>query len=73
MAGRYIDPWEDGDKFIDVEAIRAQTRKLTDAELIREGKAARSLCTPYYGRPPRLVFVVGLAECIAEWRRRHPT
>lgn len=68
------DPWEDGDKYIDVEAIRAQLRKLSDAELIREGRAARQLVSPAgrNGKPPRKVFVVGLEECIAEWRRRHP-
>jgi hypothetical protein len=37
------DPWEDGDKFIDVEEIRAQLRKLSDAELICKGPAARQL------------------------------
>jgi hypothetical protein len=40
------DPWEDGDKFIDVEAIRVQIRRLSNAELIREGRAARQLISP---------------------------
>ena len=66
------DPWEDGDKYIDVEAIRAQIRKLSDAELIREGRATRQLVSPWNGKPPRKVFMVGLEECLAEWRRRHP-
>jgi len=37
-------------------------RKLSDEELIREGKAARFLCAPNqnFGKPPRNVFVVGL-------------
>ena len=59
----------------DVEAIRAQIRKLSDAELIREGRAARQLVSPVgrNGKPPRKVFMVGLEECLAEWwRRRHP-
>jgi hypothetical protein len=43
------DPWEDGDKFIEVEAIRAQIRRLSDAELIREGRAARQLISPVDG------------------------
>jgi hypothetical protein len=65
-----VDPWEDGDEHIDVEAIRAQIRKLSDAELIREGRAARQLASPAgrNGKQARKVFEVGLAE----WRRRHP-
>jgi hypothetical protein len=56
------DPWEDGDKHIDVEAIRAQLRKLPDAELIREGRAARQLVSRKgrNGKPPRRVFGVDL-------------
>jgi hypothetical protein len=65
------DPWEDGDQYIDIEAIRAHLRKLSDAELIREGHAASQLVLGT-SRPPRKVFVVGLEECRAEWRRRHP-
>lgn len=68
------DPWEDGDKYIDLAAIRAHLRKLSDVELIREGRAARELISPKGRgvRSPRKVFVVGLEECRAEWRRRHP-
>jgi hypothetical protein len=49
-------------------------RKMTDEELIREGKAGRYLCSPManFGKPPRKVFVVQLEEVKAEWRRRHP-
>jgi hypothetical protein len=67
------DPWEDGDKHIDIEAIQAQFRRLSDTELIREGRAARQLVSPVgrNGKPPRKVFVVGLEECRAEWHRRH--
>jgi hypothetical protein len=38
----------------DVEVIRAQIRKLSDAELIREGRAARQLVSPggRNGKPP---------------------
>jgi hypothetical protein len=56
------DPWEDGD----VEEIRARIRKLSDAELIREGRATRQLVSPWNGKPPRKVFVLGLEECLAE-------
>jgi hypothetical protein len=67
------DPWEDGDKYVDVEAIRAKLRKLSDVELIREGRAARQLVSPVgrNGKPPRKAFMVCLEECIAEWQRRH--
>jgi hypothetical protein len=44
-----------------VEPIRAQLRKLSDAELVREGRAARQLLSGT-NRPPRKVFVVGLEE-----------
>ena len=66
------DPWEDGDEHIDVEAIRAQIRKLSDAELSRERPRRASIGSPV-GRnrkAPRKVFVVGLEEWLAEWRRR---
>jgi hypothetical protein len=63
------NPWEDGDEHVDVEAIRAHPRKLSDAELIREGQAARQLVSGT-NRLPRKVFVVGVEECRAESRRR---
>jgi hypothetical protein len=68
------DPSEDGDKCVDLAAIRAHFCMLSDVELIREGRAARQLISPEGrgGRPPRKVFVVGLEETRAEWRRRHP-
>jgi hypothetical protein len=59
---------------IDPEEYRARLRKITDEELIREGKAGRCLCSPManFSKPPRKVFVVQLEEVNAEWRRRHP-
>jgi hypothetical protein len=59
---------------IDIEAFRARLRKLTDEELIREGKAGRYMRSPManFGKPPHEVFVVQLEEVKAEWRRRHP-
>jgi hypothetical protein len=49
-------------------------RKMSDKELIREGKAARYLCSSEanFGKPPRDEFVVGLRLCKEEWPRRHP-
>ena len=44
-------------------------RRMSDEELIRFGKAARSLC-----RDPKCpeTFKRQLEEARAEWRRRHP-
>jgi hypothetical protein len=59
---------------VDLEGYRARLRKMTDEELIQEGKTGRYLCSPManFGKPPRKVFVVQLEEVKAEWRRRHP-
>jgi hypothetical protein len=48
---------------------RTRLRKMTDAQLVSFGKAARSLC-----RDPKCpeVFKRQLEEARAEWRRRHP-
>jgi hypothetical protein len=47
---------------------------MSDDELLKFGKSARSLCDPKnnYGRPPREVFLIQLREARAEWKRRHP-
>lgn len=39
--------------------------KMSDEELIREGKAARFLCSPSqdFVKPPQRVFVIGLRLC----------
>jgi hypothetical protein len=56
-----------------LEAVRARLAKMSDAELLRFGRAAASLCKPdgNFGQPPRKVFVEQLKEARAEWRRRH--
>jgi len=61
------------DKF-DEDKEREKLRKLSDAELIREGKAARYMCSPAtnFGKPPRDEFLIALGLCKEEWRRRHP-
>lgn len=66
------DPWEDGDKHIDLEEIRAHLRRLSDADLLRYGRAARHMTSPdaTWGKASRLVFRVQLEESRAEWRRR---
>ena len=57
---------------IDVEELRARLQKMSDAELLRFGKAARNLCSPEANRgtAPRKVFVIQLREARAEWKRR---
>jgi len=53
----------------ELEQLRTRLRKMTDAQLVSFGKAARSLC-----RDPRCpdTFKRQLEEARAEWRRRHP-
>jgi hypothetical protein len=53
----------------ELEQLRARLGKMSDEELVRFGKAARSLF-----RDPRCpdTFKRQLAEARAEWRRRHP-
>ena len=53
----------------ELEQLRTRLRKMTDAQLVSFGKAARSLC-----RDPKCpeVFKRQLAEARAEWQRRHP-
>jgi hypothetical protein len=57
---------------IDLDELRARLRKMSDADLLAFGKAARNMCSPAanLGKPPRHVFVVQLQEARAEWRRR---
>jgi hypothetical protein len=57
-----------------LDEARARLRKMSDADLLRFGRAAASLCKPdgNFGQPPRKVFVEQLQEARAEWRRRHP-
>ena len=58
----------------DEEKERARLCKMSDEELIREGKAARYMCAPAtnFGKPPRDVYVIALRLCKEEYRRRHP-
>jgi hypothetical protein len=60
-------------EFDEVEE-RARLRKMSDDELIREGRAARYMCAPStnFGKPPRDVYVIALRLAKEEWRRRHP-
>jgi len=60
------------DSPIDVEEFRARLKKMTDADLLRYGRAGRSLCSPEanFGKPPRETFVIQLKLCREEWKRR---
>jgi hypothetical protein len=54
----------------DLEEHRKRLRKMTDAQLLRHGRAARELVKN--DKNPLPVYVVQLNEARAEWRRRHP-
>ena len=60
---------------LQIEAVRARLSKMSDADLLRFGRAAATLCRPdgNFGHPPRQVFVDQLQEARAEWRCRHST
>jgi hypothetical protein len=58
-----------GEEPVNLDQLRERLRKMTEEELIRFGKAARSMCRD---KPPRQVFVIQLDEARAEWRRRNP-
>jgi len=49
---------------LQLEELRARLRKMGDADLLRFGRAAASLCRPgeQFGHPPRQVFVDQLQE-----------
>jgi hypothetical protein len=50
----------------DIEKLRERLRKMTDAQLLEFGRAARQLCGPEanLGKPPREVFVIQLQEAL---------
>jgi hypothetical protein len=56
----------------DIKKHRERLRKMTDEQLLKSGQLAKYLCSPEanFGRPPREVFVIQLAEVKAEWERR---
>lgn len=53
----------------EIEKLRTRLSRMSDEELVRFGKAARSLCLD-----PRCpdTFKRQLEEARVEWRRRHP-
>ena len=44
-----------GENGLDLEALRARLRRMTDREMLRFGQAARYMCSPVanHGRKPR--------------------
>ena len=63
------------DAGVDLEELKARLIRMSDAELIRFGRAGRYMCSseaqPFGGKvPPRPEFIVQLEEARAEWRRR---
>ena len=60
---------------LDLEALLARLRLMSERELLWFGRAARYMCSPAanQGKEPRQVFVIQLREAEKEWgRRRHP-
>ena len=53
----------------ELEQLRLRLHKMSDAQLVSFGKAARSLCRH---RDCPDTFKRQLQEARAEWRRRHP-
>jgi hypothetical protein len=74
MAGLNSVGFSSSDNEIDLEGLRARLRKMTDSELLRYGRAAKSMCSPdaYFGQAPRQAFLIQLEEARQEWRRRNP-
>jgi hypothetical protein len=58
---------------LDVDALRARLRKMSDEELRKFGEAGKYMVSPKanMGKPPLPDFVLQLEEARAEWRRRH--
>lgn len=59
----------------DVGEFRKRIQKMTDAELICFGKAARYMAEPKNSADKKTVesvYEIQLGECREEWRRRHP-
>jgi len=73
MAGLISVGFSGSEDDVDRESLRARLRKMNDQELLRYGRAAKSMSSPdaYFGRPPRQAFVIQLEEARAELERRN--
>jgi hypothetical protein len=58
----------------DVEEYRERIRRMDDSALLRQGQAAKFMCSAgaNHGKAPRECFVIHLEECRKEWNRRKP-
>jgi hypothetical protein len=63
------DPSGGMDSAFDVVAYRERITKMTDEQLVEEGKYYRQV-VGYNLKPYNPRFQAMLTECIAEWRRR---
>ena len=61
-----------GNAPINIDQVRERLRKMTNAQLLEFGKAARYMCSreANIDKPPREEFVIQLEEARAEWKRR---
>jgi len=57
---------------VEIVKLRERLQRMTDAQLVEFGKAAKYMCSPVanIGKPPRECFVVQLDEARAEWKGR---
>jgi hypothetical protein len=62
--------WTQKTDSVDLEALRARLRKMTDAELRRFGQTVHRMCI-HRADSPENAFALQMEECEAEWRRRH--
>jgi hypothetical protein len=60
-----------GEHELDLEALGARLRRMSDRELLRFGRSARYMCSPdaNLGKEPREEFIVQPREAEKEWRR----
>jgi len=73
--GKPVISWFSGiENEVDLEGLRTRLRKMNDAELLRYGQAAKSMCSPdaYFGQPPRKPFMIQLEEARREGKQRYP-
>ena len=61
-----------GENELNLEALRARLRRMSDRDPLRFGKSARYMCSPEanLGKRPRKAFVIQLTEAVEEWQRR---
>lgn len=55
---------------VDLIQLRDRLQRMTLDQLVRFGKAARDMCRPTFGQPPRQTFLIQLRESREECRRR---